>query len=119
MPFSEVAGSTGAVDPGQSGAMALNVGTIDVVTVMLSVAVVAHWPASGVNAYVVVPCTAVLTTAGFQVPLIPFSEVAGNAGATDPRHTGPMAAKAGVSAGVTVTVMVVVVAHWPASGVNV
>ena len=60
-----------------------------------------------------------LTTAGVQVPVMPFVDVNGNTGATDPSQIGAIAAKVGVTLGVTVTSIVVVVAHWPASGVNV
>jgi len=44
--------------------------------VIVNEAVVAHWPAVGVNVYVVV---AVLFSAGDQLPVIPFNEVVGNA----------------------------------------
>jgi hypothetical protein len=47
----------------------------------VSCAVVAHWPAAGVKVYVVVPAVAVLMVAGFHVPVIPFVEVVGSAGA--------------------------------------
>ena len=60
-----------------------------------------------------------LTVAGFHVPVIPFSDVNGNTGATASEQIGATEAKVGVTLGVTVTVTVVVVAHWPASGVNV
>ena len=66
-----------------------------------------------------VPLTVLLTTAGDQVPVMPLSDVVGNVGATAPEQIGAMAAKVGVTLGFTVTVNVVVVAHWPASGVNV
>jgi hypothetical protein len=53
-----------------------------------------------------------LTTAGDQVPEIPLSDVVGNAGATDPEQIGAMAAKLGVTLGVTVISNVAVaVAH--------
>ena len=45
-------------------------------TVMVIVVPVAHWPAFGVNVYVVV---AVLFNAGDHVPVIPLFEVVGNA----------------------------------------
>jgi hypothetical protein len=47
-----------------------------------SVAAIAHWPASGVKVYVVVPTAVVLMVAGDHVPVIPFEEAAGRAGAT-------------------------------------
>ena len=58
-----------------------------------------------------VPLAVLLTIAGDQVPVIPLSDVAGNTGATEPEHIGAMAAKVGVSAGVTVISIVVDVAH--------
>jgi hypothetical protein len=51
--------------------------------------------------------------------VIPLSDIVGNTGATVPEQIGAIAAKVGVTAGVTVTSIVVVVAHWPASGVKV
>ena len=50
---------------------------------------------------------------------MPLSDVAGNAGATDPEQIGATAAKVGVMFEVIVTSIVATVAHWPASGVNV
>ena len=110
MPLSDVVGNTGAAVPEQIGAIAVKVGVMFGVIVTSSVAVVAHWPASGVNVYV--PLAVLLTTAGVQEPEIPLSEVVGNAGATDPEQIGATAAKAGVTPGVTVISKVVVaVAH--------
>ena len=40
-----------------------------------------HWPAFGVNVYVVVPVVDVFITAGFHVPVIPLLDVVGKAGA--------------------------------------
>ena len=51
--------------------------------VIVSVVVVAHNPAVGVNVYVVV---AVLLIAGLHVPVIPFVEVVGNAGMAAPEQ---------------------------------
>ena len=50
---------------------------------------------------------------------MPLSDVVGNVGATEPEQIGATEAKVGVTLGVTVTVNVVVVAHWPAVGVKV
>lgn len=71
---------------------------------MFSVVVVPHWPALGVNVYVLVPAVAVLMVDGDQVPEIPLVEVAGSVGAVAPWHKGPMAAKVGVTGAVTVIV---------------
>ena len=60
-----------------------------------------------------------LTTAGVHVPVMPLSDVTGSTGAIEPEQIDVMAAKVGVTAGVTVTSSVAAVAHWPASGVNV
>ena len=49
MPFNEVVGNTGAAEPEQIGVIAANVGVTVGFTVTASVAVVAHWPASGVK----------------------------------------------------------------------
>ena len=59
------------------------------------------------------------TVAGDHAPVIPLVDVVGNTGEVDPLHIGFIAAKIGVMLDETVTVSVVVVAHWPASGVNV
>jgi hypothetical protein len=57
--------------------------------------------------------------AGDHVPLMPFIDVNGSTGTAFPEQIGAIAAKVGVTTGVTVTSIVVVVAHWPASGVKV
>ena len=49
IPLVELAGKTGAGEPEHIGAIASKVGTMPGLTVMFSVASVAHWPASGVN----------------------------------------------------------------------
>ena len=55
--------------------------------------------------------TVLLTVAGLQVPVMPFSEVKGKTGAVAPEQIGGTAVKVGVTFGLTVTVNVVVVAH--------
>jgi hypothetical protein len=82
----DAAGNGGAGAPWQSGPIALNVGVIKLVIVMLMVVVDEHCPGLGVKVYTVVPTTAVLITAGAQVPVIAGKLVddAGNAGATLP-----------------------------------
>jgi hypothetical protein len=59
------------------------------------------------------------TIPGAQVPVIPFVEVVGKTGATEPEHIAATAAKVGVICGLTVTDSVVVVAQSPAVGVKV
>ena len=61
--------------------------------------------------YVVVPGVDVLITAGLQVPPMLLLDVTGNAGATEFRQSEPNGVKVGVTFGVTVTSMVVGVAH--------
>ena len=81
MPLLDVAGNVGAVLFWHSGPIAVNDGVICGSTTMVNVASIAHCPADGVNVYVVVPAVAVLMVAGLHVPVMPFVEVAGNAGA--------------------------------------
>ena len=50
---------------------------------------------------------------------MPLVEVVGNADNTAPEQIAATGIKVGVIFGVTVIVKVVVVAHWPAVGVNV
>lgn len=57
--------------------------------------------------------------AGDHEPVMPLLEVAGSGGSVAPEQTGATALNVGVMFGLTVTVNVVVVAHWPLSGVNV
>jgi len=117
IPLSDVAGNVGATEPEQIGAIAAKVGVTVGLTVTSIVVGVAHCPASGVNVYV--PLAVLLTTAGDQVPVMPFIDITCNAGAAVPEQIGAIAAKVGVTAGVIVTSIVVGVAHCPASGVNV
>ena len=98
--------------------MALNEGVTSGSTVTLNVVTAAHWPASGVNVYVVVPGVAVLMVDDHE-PLTPFVEVVGNTGAVAFWQILSIASKVGVIRSVFVTVRVVVVDHWPAAGVNV
>ena len=62
-----------------------------------------------------------LTVAGLHVPVILFVDVNGKAGTVPPEQIARAVPKlnVGVMFGFTVTVNVVVVAHWPAVGVNV
>lgn len=88
-------------------------------TVTVNVVVVAHKPAVGVNVYTLL--AVLLTVDGFQVPVIPLSDVVGNADTLPPSQIVNVVPKlnVGVMFGFTVTVNVVVVAHKPAVGVNV
>ena len=68
---------------------------------------------------VYVPLAVLLTVAGDQVPVMPLVDVNGSTGAMAPEQIGATAVNVGVTFGLTVMVMVAVVAHCPASGVNV
>ena len=68
------------------------------------------------NVYVVV---VVLSSAGAQVPVILLLEVVGKAERLAPEQIGATAVNVGVTFELTVIVNVAVVAHCPASGVNV
>ena len=113
IPFVDVAGSAGTVLPEQIDKVVPkpNEGVSTGFTVTLKVAVVAHWPASGVKVYV--PLLLLLTVAGLQVPVIPLLEVPGKLGTLPPEQMDNEVPKlkAGVTFGVTVTVNVAVVAH--------
>jgi hypothetical protein len=118
-PSTEVPGRAGAVEFWQSGPIWVNVGVIWVAIVMFMVAVVPHCPAAGVNVYVVAPRVAVLIVTGAHVPVIPSMEVPGRAGAAEFWQNGPIWVNVGVTWVATVILMVAVVPHCPASGVNV
>ncbi len=62
---------------------------------------------------------AVLLIAGDHVPVIPLFDVVGKAAIAAPLHCAATAVKVGVTFGVMVMVIVVVVAHCPAVGVKV
>lgn len=61
----------------------------------------------------------VLFNAGAQVPVIPLLELVGKAVNVAPAQIGATAVNIGVTIGFTVMVIVAVVAHCPALGVNV
>ena len=79
--------------------------------VILNIAGLAHWPAPGVKVYNVVPGVLVLMVAGFHVPVIPLVEADGSAGAVEFWQIGPIGKNVGVTLSLTVTVIVVEVAH--------
>ena len=62
---------------------------------------------------------AVLFSAGDQVPVMPSLEVSGNALNVAPAQIGATGVNVGSIFGLTVMVIVAVVAHCPAVGVNV
>jgi hypothetical protein len=77
-------------------------------TVIVSVAFVAHWPAVGVNVYVVV---VVLFKAGDQEPVIPFNDVVGSVASKAPEQIAATGLNVGVTFELTVIINVAVVAH--------
>ena len=93
IPFVDVVDRAGAVLFWQSGPICVKAGVTFGVTVMVSIVVVAHWPAVGVNVYVVV---AVLFKAGVQVPVMPLVDVDGNADKVAPEHIEATALNVGV-----------------------
>jgi len=93
IPFVELVGNNGPVEFRQSSPIWVNAGATFGVTVIVKVAVVAHWPAAGVNVYVVV---AVLFKAGAHVPVIPLVDVVGDGDNTVPEQTAATAVNVGV-----------------------
>ena len=57
-----------------------------------------------------------LTVAGLQVPVMPLLDVAGSTGVVAPLHIGTMAAKVGVTCGLTVKVRVTILSQPTALG---
>jgi hypothetical protein len=113
----EAAGNVGAVPPTQIPVSGVNAGIVLGVIVCTKVCVVAQTPAAGVNVYV--PVAVLFIVAGFQVPVTPFVDVAGNAVGAVPLQIGAKAVNVGVVLAVTVCTKVWVVAHKPVFGVNV
>ena len=62
---------------------------------------------------------AVLFNAGAQVPVIPLFDGVGNAANRAPEQIAATGVNVGITFALTVIVSVVIVAHWPAVGVNV
>ena len=56
---------------------------------------------------------------GLHVPVIELVDVVDKVAGVAPWQYGPIAAKVGVTGALTVTLRVALLAHWPASGVNV
>jgi hypothetical protein len=107
IPLFEMDGNVGATPLRHNGPMLSNTGTIPSdVTLIFIVKTRLHWPAFGLNVYVVVPVADVFTTAGLHEPVMPFPEVAGNIGAVLFKHKGPTGTKSGVIDAATVTLKV-------------
>lgn len=115
-PLLDVVGNGARLPPLHMGGTCVKPGTVLGLTVIVMVAVGAHKPAVGVNVYVVV---AVLLIAGLHVPVTPLLDVVGNAASAAPEQIGATWVKTGVVLGLTVIVILAVVAQAPAAGVNV
>ena len=110
-PLIDVAGSDGGVLFWQREPIGLKVGvTCDVITTVIVVGA-PHWLVDGVNVYVDVPAEAVLIVAGLQVPVTPFVDVVGNAGAVLFWHNGPICVNVGAATGLMTMFMVTGVPH--------
>ena len=110
IPLLDVVGNADNTAPEHIAATGVNVGVIFALTVIVSVAVVAHCPAVGVNVYVVV---VVLFSAGAHVPVIPLLDVVGNGDNTAPEHIAATAVNVGVIFGSIVTDVVAVTPGQP------
>ena len=119
IPLVEEFSNAGGVEFKHSGPIATNAGVIWFDMEIFKVVVVPHCPGSGVNVYVFVPTVAVLITAGFHVPVMPFVELNSNAGGVEFWHSGPIVTNVGVILSVTAIFNCTVVPHCPGSGVNV
>lgn len=121
MPLSEVVGNRGTLPPVHmvSEEPKENTGSTVGVTVTAKLVVLAHKPAVGVNVYT--PLFWLLTTVGFQVPVMPLSDVVGKRGGVELLQMVSAVPKlnTGVTFGLTVTVKLAPVAHTPAAGVKV
>jgi len=121
IPFVDVVGNAGTIPPAQIVKLVPkpNTGVIFGLTVTLKVVGVAHRPAVGVNVYDAEFWLS--TDEGLHVPVTPFVDVVGKAGALVPAQIVKLVPKLniGVMLGLTVTLNVAVVAHCPAPGVKI
>jgi hypothetical protein len=121
IPFVDVFGKVGTASPSQIVELVPNgnAGVIFGLTVTVKVVPVTHPVVEGVNTYVAELLGS--TTAGFQVPVIPLSEVLGNTGTVPlPQIVNPVPnEKTGTFLGLTITVRVTGIPQVPAAGVNV
>ena len=104
----DVVGKDAKVAPKQIGATCENTGVTFGFTVMVIVAVFAHNPIVGVKVYIVV---AELFIGGDHVPVTTLVEVVGKAPKFAPEQIGATCENVGVTIGLTVMVIVLVVAH--------
>ena len=117
----DVVASAGAVASAQidKAVPKLNVGVMFGFTVTERLAVVAQKPSAGINTYV--SETVLLISAGFHVPGMLLTDVAGNTGTVSPEQMDKDVpkSKVGTSLAFTVTENVVGIAQSPSAGVNV
>jgi len=92
IPLFDAVGKAESVSPWQIGATCVKLGTMELFTVMVIVAVAAHCPAFGVKVYVVV---AKLFKAGDHVPVIPLFDAVGKAERVSPWHIEATCVKVG------------------------
>lgn len=119
IPLLEVVGRIGSAEFWQSGPIPSNIGVTWFVISTSIVAVVPHWPAAGVNVYLVLPMIAVLIVSGLHEPTKPSTEVFGNVGGFEFWHKRPIGSKLGTICDVISISIVAVEPHCPPVGVNV
>ena len=124
MPLWVVFNAVGAAET-QNGPVGASVGVVAALTVTEIVLTLAHWPAFGVKVSVWLPAPAVAglkelpeTPGPDQFPVMPLWVVFRALEASVEQKV-PMGASAGVVAALTVTIIVLLLAHWPALGVKV
>ena len=116
IPLVEVVGRALTVAPYVTGGTALNVGTVNGLTIIFKIVSTAFCPVSGVKVYVVV---CVLSKAGDQLPVIPLTEVVGRGFSVVSTQIGETALKVGIITLLSYTVIVVVTAGEQNSGFGV
>lgn len=118
-PLFEVEDKVGANIPSHPSGIGSNVVVVVGLIVTLNVVLVAQTPESGVKVEVCTPAVLAFTVVGIQVPLIPLSDGHCMTREGLPSQTSGIGLKVGTVFGLTVTFILVVVAHCPASGVKV
>ena len=119
IPFREEVGNTGALSSWQIMPRLVNPGIAGAFTVIIMVTIAEQSPLVGVNVKVNVPAVSVLIVAGLHVPVTPFVEVSGKAGAVLFWQSGSTLTNTGMIWVLIVTEILVEEAHWPAVGVKV
>jgi hypothetical protein len=104
----DAVGKSAKVAPEQIGATCENAGVTFGLTIMFMVTVFAHNPIVGVNVYIVV---AELFIGGDHVPVTALVDVVAKFDKFAPEQIGATCENVGVTIGLTVMVIVLVVAH--------